>query len=1082
MSSVKIWEQKISIPTYGTGKPDKNPMFLEKRVYQGSSGRVYPYPVIDKIEDEKHYKEYIIVFLENEYIQVQVMPEIGGRIYCALDKTNNYDFVYRNRVIKPALVGLTGPWISGGIEFNWPQHHRPNTFGPVDYRIDDSEPDIKTVWLTERDRMYGTKVTTGITVRKDSARIEIHSELYNPTGEYQTFLWWANPAVAVHDETQSIFPPDVHAVMDHGKRDVSRFPIATGVYYKYDYSAGVDISRYKNIPVPTSYMAYHSDYDFVGGYDYRAQAGILHIADHHISPGKKQWTWGNGEFGQAWDRSLTDEDGPYIELMTGVFTDNQPDFTWLAPYEGKNFTQYFMPYKTVGEVKNANKDIVLGLNINDGKALVSVYASRPLEQVQIVLKGKTTYLHTTKNLDPRTAFQAEVDVAELPEEITLSVSSEGLAALSYTPAKQKVLQTPEPAAAIGKPETLPNNEALWLAGVHLEQYRHATYEPDLYYKEGIKRDPSDLRINNAYGNLLLRRGDFDGALECFMRAEKTATRHSPNPFDGEVYFNLGKAYQWLGNKNKAYDAYYKATWNDNWKSQCFLKLGLLDAKYGDYDKALEHLYQSLYSGYKNMKTRGAITVLLRLTGKNDDAHRFIAETLSFDPMDSTALYEQGKLNGQIPAALAPHAAITLAQFYRELGLWQEAADILQIAIRSSASPYAMLRYYLADCHSAMGDNSFWKKAAEENHAYCFPSSLEDYAVLLNAVKHNPADAKAMYYIGCFLYDKKRHSDAKNYWEKSAELQKAFPTVHRNLALYYANKEKNYSKAQELLEKAFSIDESDARILYELCELYVKIGISPNEQKAVMEKHKKLTLSRDDLVVLYGQALNTLGAHKEVIDLLTSRKFHPWEGGEGKVPTLHIEARIGLAKKMIEQTAYSEAVDHLKKALVYDVDFGEGKLTGAQENNIYYYMGLALKSLDEAAAVRCFETAAQGLSEPTSAMYYNDQPPHMIFYQGLALHELGSENEARKRFNKLIAYGEKHIFQPQTMDYFAVSLPDFLVFETDLDEKNKIHCYYMMALGYSGLGEKEKALENFDLGLALSPNHYGLLIHRALLLK
>ena len=160
-------------------------------------------------------------------------------------------------------------------------------------------------------------------------------------------MWWANPAVPVNDHTYSVFPPDVNAVMDHGKRAVSTFPIATGEYYKCDYSAGVDISRYKNVPVPTSYMAAHSDFDFIGNYDESRQAGLLHVADHHVSPGKKQWTWGNGDFGRAWDRNLTDEDGPYIELMTGVFTDNQPDFTWLKPQEEKVFVQYFMPYKGI---------------------------------------------------------------------------------------------------------------------------------------------------------------------------------------------------------------------------------------------------------------------------------------------------------------------------------------------------------------------------------------------------------------------------------------------------------------------------------------------------------------------------------------------------------------------------------------------------------------------------------------------------------------------------------------------------------------------------------------------------------------
>ena len=327
MSSVKAWAEKVSIPTYELGKAEKNPVFLENRVYQGSSGKVYPHSVTENVSDEKTLHEYQAVYLENEYISVMFLPELGGRVQRATDKTNGYDFVYYNHVIKPAMVGLTGPWISGGIEFNWPQHHRPSTFDPVNWRIEENADGSATVFIGETENMFRTRQVSAFTVYPGRAYLEIRTQLYNPTDAPQTFLWWANPAVAVNDDTRSIFPPDVYAVMDHGKRDVSAFPIARGVYYKMDYSRGVDISRYRNIPVPTSYMAFHSDYDFVGNYDDGKEAGLLHVADHHISPGKKQWTWGNGEFGRAWDRNLTDSDGPYIELMTGCFTDNQPDFT-----------------------------------------------------------------------------------------------------------------------------------------------------------------------------------------------------------------------------------------------------------------------------------------------------------------------------------------------------------------------------------------------------------------------------------------------------------------------------------------------------------------------------------------------------------------------------------------------------------------------------------------------------------------------------------------------------------------------------------------------------------------------------------
>ena len=145
MRQVKVWEEEITIPTYRACRPETAPLFLENRAYQGSSGKVYPFPVTEKISDEKEDVTYQAVFLENEYLQVMVLPQLGGRIQRALDKTNGYDFVYYNHVVKPALVGLCGPWVSGGIEFNWPQHHRPTTFSPVDYTLERREDGSCTV-------------------------------------------------------------------------------------------------------------------------------------------------------------------------------------------------------------------------------------------------------------------------------------------------------------------------------------------------------------------------------------------------------------------------------------------------------------------------------------------------------------------------------------------------------------------------------------------------------------------------------------------------------------------------------------------------------------------------------------------------------------------------------------------------------------------------------------------------------------------------------------------------------------------------------------------------------------------------
>ncbi|MBR3990632.1 MAG: DUF5107 domain-containing protein, partial [Clostridia bacterium] len=493
---VRVWDERIAIPTYPAAAPDRNPLFLEKRVYQGSSGKVYPHPVTDKICDEREEREYLALFLENDYLKIMILPELGGRVQRAYDKTRDYDFVYYNRVVKPALVGLAGPWISGGIEFNWPQHHRPSTFDGVNWAIRENEDGSASVVVSEIENMFHTEGGTEFRLYPDKAYLELNNRVFNRTGIPQTFLWWANPAVAVGPHYRSVFPPDVTAVMDHGKRDVSSFPIATGTYYKVDYSRGVDISRYENLPVPTSYMAAKSDFDFVGGYDEERRAGLLHVADHHISPGKKQWTWGCGDFGKAWDRNLTDEDGPYFELMTGCFTDNQPDFSYLGPFESRKFTQYFMPYHDLGTVHNACRDLSLNLAVTDGVVTVTLYCSGDLGGCAVNVNGRQI-----GSADLRAAetyvFTCPADGLAF-RDVRVSVTKDGREVLSFD-GGVKGQEIPSPAVPAPLPQECGTTEDCYLYGTHVEQYRHATRRAEDYYREGLRRDPSDVRLNDACG-------------------------------------------------------------------------------------------------------------------------------------------------------------------------------------------------------------------------------------------------------------------------------------------------------------------------------------------------------------------------------------------------------------------------------------------------------------------------------------------------------------------------------------------------------------------------------------------------------
>ena len=1080
----EVWQETVIIPTYGVGKADKNPMFFENRVYQGSSGKVYPLPVIDKILDTREDRPYTAVWLENDYLRVMVLPELGGRIQRALDKTNGYDFVYFNEVIKPALVGLTGPWISGGIEFNWPQHHRPTTFSPVDHRITENPDGSASVELSEVDQMYGTKGKMTFTLYKDKAYIEVRGQLYNRTCLPQTFLWWANPAVAVNDDTQSVFPPDVSAVYDHGKRDVSAFPIATGVYYKHDYGAGVDISRYKNIPVPTSFMCAHSDYDFVGGYDHGKKAGILHVADHHVSPGKKQWTWGCGDFGRAWDRNLTDRNGPYIELMTGMYCDNQPDFAWLMPYEEKTFTQYFMPYKDAGCVKNASRECVLGLTVRDKRADIAVYVTQPFDRARVTLtaEGSPVYDRTV-DLSPVRTLTDTVDVAVPETALTLTVyTAGGRKLLSYTPREKGIDKLPDPMPAARPPEELRTNEELYLTGLHLEQYRHATRLPDPYYLEALKRDPGDIRANNAYGLLMMRRGRFALAERYFRAAIGRATMRNPNPQDSEAYLDLGLALRYQDKHDQAYDAFYKAVWSSACQEAGYYHLACIDCMRGEYGLALEHIERSLVRNGHSLKARALKGLILDSLGRSAEAQAWYRENLRLDAFDYVSLFACGdkdtalaRMNGRASSLI--ECAIDLA----EAGYYERAASVLSLC----PAPAPMVYYHKALCAEKAGDMdgalTALQSAAQADPAYCFPNKPEDIAALKNAIRRDPTDARAPYYLGCLWYDRRQFDEAISCWEKSAALDGAFPTVWRNLALAYFNRQKAPQKALAAMERAFSLDRTDGRVLLELYQLYGRLDRSLQDRFALLDEHRQTAFTRDDLYIEYCALLNDMGRYSEALGLIMARRFHPWEGGEGKVTTQYAVALTQLGRLALQAGDAQEARTLLKRALVFPHDLGEGKLEGARDNNIYYYLALAEKVLgNEEESRRLMERAAAGDEEPASAMYYNDQPADMILYQGLASRALGMEERAASRFHRLIAYGEKHYYDQVTIDYFAVSLPDLQMFDDDLERRSRANCEYLIALGSLGLGDRERAGKCLEAVLRIDCCHQGALLHRLLL--
>ena len=1107
---VKAWREAVTIPTYEVGTPEKNPIFLEKRVYQGSSGVVYPYPVIESIADGRTDKEYNAIYLENEYIKVMLLPELGGRVQMAYDKVKERHFVYYNHVVKPALVGLAGPWISGGIEFNWPQHHRPSTYMPVDATIEKHPDGSVTVWINEMERMFHQKGMAGFTLRPGCAYLEIQGRLSNRTPLPQTFLWWANPAVEVGDHYQSVFPPDVNAVFDHGKRAVSSFPIATGTYYKMDYSTGVDISNYKNIPVPTSYMAVNSKYDFEGGYENDTHGGMLHVASHHYSPGKKQWTWGNGDFGRAWDRCLTDNDyegapgvfRPYIELMAGVYTENQPDFTWLMPYEEKQFTQYFMPYRELGIVKQATKDLVMNIH-EEGRLQVYATSEQTLEITVCTHQG-TELLRKEATLSPKVLFDEIIDLQghSIKELVVLITRSEGAESgsrtrtlLTWHAEPDEIRPIPDAAEAALTPQETKTIDHLYLTGLHLEQYRHATWSALDYYEEALRRDPMDYRCNNQIGLWYLRRGRFDKAEPYLRTAVRVLQKRNPNPYDGEPIYNLALCLKYQYRRQEAHELFWKASWNKAWADAAYFEAACISTAMQQYEEALEEVDRALISNTHNHKARALKAAILRKLARKEEALAWIEESYRIDPFNYGCMMEEYLLSGS-EASLQHlmelmHGNVynyhELALDYAQAGLNNEAIQVLTIpaVAESLAQASPLTSYYIGHFLIAQGrmDEAIahFERAEHTESNYCFPNRLEDVQALTIALKCPPQGARAPYYLGCLYYDKRQYDLAKRYWELSAQRDPSFPTVWRNLALYYYNKENNSAKAQECMERAFQLDENDSRVFMELDQLYKRLQVPHAERLKRFEAYAHLVAQRDDLILEQATLLNQTGSYEQAAVLIDSHIFHPWEGGEGKVPAQYHYARVEQAKELLrtamkdkEKGGIQHAIRLLSECLHYPHHLGEGKLQGAQDNDFHYYLGLAYELLGEGDKARKhWQLGTVGPTEPAAAMYYNDAKPDKIFYAALCYRQLGNEDKAKGLFYKLINYGKQHIFDVVTMDYFAVSLPDLLVWDADLNQKNRIHCLYMLALGYAGMGEREQAMRYLGEAAQLDINHDGI---------
>ncbi len=1028
----RIWQENVKRKTYKVGEGSKAPHFIEKKQYQGACGKVYPLQVADRIFDETEEKEYDMIRLENDYISVNLLPAIGGKIYGAKAKKNGYEFIYENPVVKPALIGLCGPWVSGGAEFNWPQHHRPTTYSPVEYKLRENPDGSVTCFMGELEPLKHMRGMVAVTVYPDSTLVEAKGIVTNCTDKALPFMWWNNTAVRVHSQYKAIFPPDIEYGSDHDRRAIISFPVMKGIFKTarpYDYGDGTDVTWFSEVKVPTSLMIPRGEtkMDFLGGYDYKREAGTMIIHDHHTSPGCKMFTWGDADFGRKWCSNLTDNDDRYLELMTGSYTDNQPDFAYIEPGETKEFINCWYPIQGIGNVSNAGMDGAILLEKADraGSWKVGAVVTRRRPGLRLVLESKGKILFERRGeLDPESFWLDEVEVpGEISEEMmTLSLyDGEGELLLLYTPTVKGKKQPPRPRERAPYPKDVYSVEMLYIYGRHLAQYKHGTYQPEDYFLEALRRSPKDYRCNLEMGKIMLERGDFEQAQQYLQTAMERITFENTSPQDSEIYYQMGRLLRLKGELEEAYGYFRAAAWQYPYRSSGYFESACISCTTGHKERAAEELREALKT---NAMFYAARTLLAYLTGDVKAVKKIIEEF----PLDGSARYTLWLMTGETVGEFVrthPEYVLDAALLFEKAGLKGEAVRIL----RDCDNPSMNLLFHL---QALTGES-----AGEASLTQWLPNRLEDIAVLTGG------DWRASYILGCLYYDRENYTAARDAWEKSMRANDRYGYTWRNLAIAYYDHLGKPELAHLYMTRAVDLEPGDARLVYELMQIEKEDHISIEKRIETTRTYRDQVYSRDDAWLDAAILRMQTGDYAEAKEMLLEKSFHIYEGGEGKLTKYHRWLHVLMANQAMSGGDYETAEKELDEALNYPLSYGEGRGFLEQDANVHYLKGLLMEITGRPQeAEACYKMAEE---EP-------ELVNEILYFTGLCEERVGHKEAALRHYHMLLEEGETYAHHPDRYGYFGVGMESPLPFESNIRKNNMVKAHTLRMLAYLGLRE------------------------------
>jgi tetratricopeptide (TPR) repeat protein len=993
-NKVEAREGTITLPTYAIKGENRNPVFRS----QYGVAHIYPYTMQDDIDSQARDKTYHTLVLENKYLLVTVIPDLGGRVYSVFDKVSQREVFYKNPIVRFAPLAIRGAFFSGGMEFSFPVAHAPTTCDKVNWDLREKPDGSASIFIGGLEHISNLRWMITLTLFPEKCSLAQDVFLYNPGTIPGRYHYWTNASLDANDGTEFIYP--LHRARSYEFSGTASWPFArldlvladpglpgmegVPMWPANRLQTPVNFRWQKNMLAQVSIFGREVEWDYFGAWQHNVNHGYAHVANSQDVSGMKLWSWGNAPVGVVNQTALTDDGSVYAETQCGAM-ETQLNFAFLPPGGARRWREWWLPLRELGGLTCASESMGAKINLSPdedkGTVTLTVGLCPAMElenaSVRLSLPG-LILLEKTVTMSPEKPWSGKIEVkgtALADKPIYLHVEDKNSNVLLDILHKRDSSELVEE-----KQASLPDAqsaEGFYQEGLKQENFDNREQAKEAYQKAlALSDDHQDAHVR--YGLLLLRSAQFSEADEHFSRVIRLG-----NP---EGHYYKAQIALLLGNLEEAEKHYHEARSHEPLKAAALTGLGKVCLRRKLYEEAAGHFQAAQDQVAGSFEPGLLLSVALRLGGKVKDALSHIDNVLAHDPLNLMALQEiiegnqpdketaQKKLNRLLNDDSAYH--VDLSCFYLEAGLPEVALNVLQEAWKHK--PAAMVAYLAGYANNVLKNENeckdWFEKARAASLEFGFPSRLEEVLALNLALQRNQNDYRAKYFLGNFCYAHERFEEGIQLWLDASEGLEPFDVLLRNLGLAFWQRRKDQSAAMDYFEKGLAINPGN-QDLYLLLDDLLKSSGNTGKRKQLLARIRSLPEVREDVRKRSINILVDLGNFEEAIRLMEKEKFIPLEMDQS-FHNAFVQALLLRAKEHLQADRVDDAIQDYLYMLKYPDNLGVGAPTTRAQAHIYCLLGLAYEKLGK------YHLAIQAWREAASEHHPHGQALFQYVQQAL----------------------------------------------------------------------------------------------------